>query len=405
MKATKTKDSPLKGSNLTTVRGVNEQLILHLVRLHRRLTKAEATRITGLSPNAISVIFRALETDGFLLRCDPIRGRIGQPSVPMRLNPAVRHYIGFQIGRRNYRLVLVDFAGNILARKTELHAYPTPDSLLRFVETAWPELLREARCRRDQVQAFNVATPFDLWSWTGETGAPQDAMDAWRSFDLKEALRARLTWPVRIENDGTAACRAEQVFGERKAAQDWAYFFIENLVGGGVVLNGSVYPGRHGRAGGFGPLRIPDQSEGDRLIDHASLLILEKMAGEFVSEPLQRIYSEQSDWQSLEQFVEPWLQRASLGLAHAIVSTLAVIDFEAIVIDGAFPANVRERLVLEVKRQLGRLDLQGIEMPEVMTGGFGAIASALGAAAMQISGEFMIDQNQLLQRNRVSDGY
>ncbi|HEY5717271.1 MAG TPA: ROK family transcriptional regulator, partial [Motiliproteus sp.] len=377
------------------------QLILHLVRQHQRLTKAEATRITGLSPNAISVIFRALEADGFLLRCDPIRGRIGQPSVPMRLNPDVRRYIGFQIGRRNYRLVLVDFAGNILARKAAVHAYPTPDSLLNFVETSLPELLREARCSREAVYAFNVATPFDLWSWTDETGAPQSAMDAWRSFDLRESLQERLKWPVRVENDGTAACRAELVFGQYKSAQDWAYFFIDNLIGGGVVLNGSVYPGRHGRAGGFGPLRVPDQLEGDRLIDHASLLILETMARGFVHETQQRIYSEQGDWPSLEQFVQPWLQRAGKGLAHAIVSTLAVIDFEAIVIDGAFPANVRERLVLEVERQLLRLDLQGIEMPEVIAGGFGGIASALGAAAMQISSEFMIDQNQLLKRSSV----
>ena len=48
------------------------------------------------------------------------------------------------------------------------------------------------------------------------------------------------------------------------------------FIGGGVVLNGSVFPGRRGNAGGFGPMRVPDMVGGDRLIDHASLIVLER---------------------------------------------------------------------------------------------------------------------------------
>ena len=52
--------SPVKGTNQVDVRGFNEKLILHLIRHYGQLTKAEATRATGLSPNAISTICRAL---------------------------------------------------------------------------------------------------------------------------------------------------------------------------------------------------------------------------------------------------------------------------------------------------------------------------------------------------------
>ena len=98
-----------KGSNQVAVRGYNERLVLRLIREHGSLTKAEATRATGLSPNATSVIFRSLENDGLLVRDEPIRGRIGQPSTPLRISPDAHHYVSLQVGRRSFELaVMVD---------------------------------------------------------------------------------------------------------------------------------------------------------------------------------------------------------------------------------------------------------------------------------------------------------
>ena len=47
--------------------------------------KAEVARLLGLSPQTASVIMRNLEERGFIERCAPVRGKVGQPSIPMRL--------------------------------------------------------------------------------------------------------------------------------------------------------------------------------------------------------------------------------------------------------------------------------------------------------------------------------
>lgn len=393
------REHPLRGSNLTTVRGVNERLILHLVRTHGKVTKAEATRMTGLSPNAVSVIFRALEAEGLLLRGSPIRGRIGQPSVPMRLNPEARHYVGLKIGRRTFDMVIVNFVGDILARSTESHAYPTPAAVVRFVKEQLPLLLKSAGKGQGDIAAMNVAMPFELWSWTPDFGAPQSEMDTWRDFEIESELKWVVPWPITVENDGTAACRAELVFGPPHAAQDFVYFFVGTFIGGGVVLNGSVFPGRRGSSGGFGPLRVPGEPGGDRLVDHASLVVLERMIADQGGDPSRQLDPELSDWEAVEPLVKIWVSRAGRSLAHAIISTLAVIDFQAVVIDGAFPPSIRNRLVGEVERQLDRLDMQGVIRPDIRPGHFGNIARALGAAAFQVSTEYMIDQNTLLRQS------
>lgn len=389
---------PLKGSNLTTVRGINERLILHLIRDHGELTKADATRLTGLSPNAVSVIFRALENDNLLLRGEPIRGRIGQPSVPMRLNPSARYYIGFKIGRRTFDIALVDFTGQILSRIHEVHIYPTPDNTLAFVLDSLPELLKQADKTREEISALNVAMPFELWNWSVDFDAPEQEMAAWRTFDLQEELARKTQWPVTIQNDGTAACRAELALGPRVEARDRVYFFIGAFIGGGIVLNGSVFPGSRGSSGGFGPLRVPDERGRDRLVDHASLVVLEHLLALRDPELARTVYQEDFDWALAEPELSQWITRSSRALAHAIISALAVLDFESVTIDGAFPDWVRNRLVTEARDHLDTLDIQGVVRPDIRAGHFDYRARVLGAAAYQISTEFMIDQNTLLQQ-------
>ena len=88
------------GTNQSGVRDHNERLVLSILRRDGALAKADIARRTGLSAQTISVIMRALEEDGMLLRDAPRRGKVGQPSVPMRLNPDGAYFFGGMIGRR-----------------------------------------------------------------------------------------------------------------------------------------------------------------------------------------------------------------------------------------------------------------------------------------------------------------
>ena len=129
-------------------------------------------------------------------------------------------------------------------------------------------------------------------------------------------------WGVTLANDATAACVAEMTFARREDIQDGIYLFVGTLVGGGVVLNGSVFFGRTGNAGGFGPFRVPGGTPGaDRLIDHASLFVLERMLNDagcarsdFLLDP--------SLWTTHSHVVEKWLDLAARGIAHTIASSL-----------------------------------------------------------------------------------
>jgi predicted NBD/HSP70 family sugar kinase len=329
-----------------------------------------------------------------------MRGRIGQPSVPLSLNPDARCYLGLKIGRRSFDMVVIDFCGKIRASRNLQHAYPTPAGTEAFVKSALPGLLRSAKITRSQISGTGVAMPSQLWQWTRDFDAPQDDMDAWRDFDAQRDLSKVLPHPVLVENDGTAACRAEWVFAGNSDMQDSIYFFIGTFIGGGIILNGSVFRGCHGNAGGFGPLRVPVEPGGTRLIDHASLIVLGRMVGSQGGQSFDDL-RRTDDWSAMEPALSEWIERAARSLAHAVISSAAVIDFRQVVIDGSLPPDVRTRVVDRVNIQLRDLDLQGIQRPVISAGHFGANARALGAASMHISSRFMIDHSQD-QARRVS---
>lgn len=386
------------GSNQTRVRAYNERLVLSLVRLHGALSKADITRLSGLSAQTASVIMRALEKDGLLLRGEPLRGRVGQPSVPMRLNPDAVLSFGVKIGRRSADLVLMDFVGNIRKRYHETYSYPLPQEILRIITSGIADIEGQMSVEEQgRIAGVGIAAPFELWNWADEVGAPSGAMDVWRTFDLHSEVSARVGHAVYLQNDATSACGAELVFGVGAEYPDFIYLFIGSFIGGGIVLNSSIFSGRTGTAGAVGPLPVRGKGgENRQLLDIASIFVLENMLRERNIDP-QPLWYSADDWVDFGEPLDRWIEDAAAALAQAIIAAASIIDFGAAVIDGGFPAWVRKRIVTATIEAVARLDLRGVVIPDIIEGKVGSQARAIGGASLPIFARYLTDQSVLLK--------
>jgi len=386
--------APLRGTNQSGMRDYNERLVLSLVRQFGALAKSDIARLTGLSAQTTSVIMRALEQDGLLLRGEPIRGRIGQPSVPMSLNEDGAFFLGLKIGRRSADLVVVDFMGTVRATHRRVYRYPTPSAVVAFVSEALPGLLTTLPpAHRARVSGMGVAMPFQLWNWVQALGAPQAEMDSWRERDIQAELSTICGLPVYVQNDATAACGAELVFGTGERPKDFLYFYFGTFIGGGLVLNGQLFLGRTGNAAGVGPIPVAGPDGQTRpLFDSASLSVLADSM-EAAGEPSDHIWERPDGWTVSEPVLSAWMDRAAEGLAGAILAASALLELEAVLIDGWMPTWVRAEITTRTARALQRLDLSGITPPQVREGSVGAQARSLGAAAIPLSQRYLIDQN------------
>jgi len=390
--------NPSGGANQIRVRAYNERLVLSLVRLYGALSKADIARRSGLSAQTVSVIMRVLEKEGLLSRGEPIRGRVGQPSIPMRLNPDAVYSFGVKIGRRSADLVLMDFVGRIRLQLHRIYAYPLPHEILSFVTQGIKELEGKLDEReRSRIAGLGIAAPFELWNWADEVGAPEGAMEVWRDFDLQAEIAEQVSYQVFLQNDATSACGAELVFGVGPSYPDFVYFFIGSFIGGGIVLNSSIFSGKTGTAGAIGPLPVRGKNgETLQLLEIASIFVLENMLRERGIDP-QPLWYSADDWVDFGEPMETWIQDTAKALAQAIVAAASIIDFSAAVIDGGFPDWVRRRIVQATIHEAEKLDLQGVVMPDIVEGMVGAQARAIGGASLPIFARYLTDQNVLFK--------
>ncbi|HHS93881.1 MAG TPA: ROK family transcriptional regulator, partial [Rhodobacterales bacterium] len=268
----------VRGSNQSGVRAHNERLVLSLVRQNGPLAKSEIARRTGLSAQAVSVIMRGLEADGLLEKCEPVRGRVGQPSVPMGLAPGGAYFLGMKVGRRSLDLILIDFVGQVIDRIHHTHRYPDPDGVVDFARRSIDAMLaRLAPEQLSRVAGLGIAMPFYFWAWAKTLGVAQADMDPWRERDIAAEIGANLPFPVYLQNDATSACSAELLFGTGERPPDFVHLFVGFFIGGGIVLNNCLFVGSNGNAGAFGPLPVATRGERvTQLIDVASLASLER---------------------------------------------------------------------------------------------------------------------------------
>jgi len=383
------------GANQVGARAYNERLTLSLIRRNGPLSKAALARLTGLSAQTLSQIVPHLEADGLVLPQERLRGRIGQPSVPYALNPMGALSFGVKIGRRSTDLVLCDFLGAILHRAKLTYAYPSPAETLSFVRRQ----IAAIRRRYEQGERFigvGIAMPFQIWEWASEVAAPPGALDDWRELDVAADITRHTRLPAMLANDATAACGAELAHLDRGLHSDFLYFFIGSFIGGGVVLNGALYAGRSGNAGAVGSMPVCVAGRTSQLIQHASLMTLEKAllaSGQDAS----LLQDPQADWASLGPPLRYWIDCVSEGLAAAIVASLSVIDFPIVRIDGAMPRDVLAQIISGTRARIGQLNRRGLTQFEITAGTVGADARALGGAMLPILANFTCDPEVLLK--------
>lgn len=383
---------PVRGTNQSGMRDQNERLILSLVRRHGRLTKTEMARMTGLSTQTVSVIMRELEDEGLLSRETPLRGKVGQPSVPMTLNPDGAYFIGLKIGRRSSELVLIDFLGSVRMMLQVHYRYPVPSDILAFVRSGVDRFrseLKENGVKR--IAGLGIAMPFELWSWADTIAAPRESLDQWRDCDMRAEIQSHCEFPVYIQNDATAACGAELVFGQTAFLRDFIYFYIGTFAGGGVVLNGQLYSGPTGNAGALGSMPVPGaDGRPTQLIDIASLAVFERMLNAQGMDA-SFLWTSPDRWECDQDLFARWSSAAGAAVAYAIVAASSVIDFEAVVIDGWMPASARAVLVEDVRHAIVSIDAEGLRLPEVREGTVGIHARALGGASLPLSERFIVN--------------
>ncbi len=401
----------MRGSNHSGMRQFNERIVLQAIRYHGAIAKADLARLTQLSNQTVSIIVNRLLDDGLLVKQGRVRGKIGQPSVPMSLNPEGAFSLGLQVGRRSLEVLVSDFLGQPRHQLQFNYPYPDPDKVLPHIQQSLTQITTLMGDKGSRLVGIGLTAPLSLHQWSELLGGEAArAVKRWEPIDLLAEVRAMTDLPVEFAKDTTAACMSEMLQGHGRAISNFLYVFVGTFVGGGLVVAGHIMAGPRGNAGAIGSMPVGAGSA--------------NQAGESTLGKPQQLLQQASGWQ-LEQaleaagldpklvhedsimdaaysaYTQPWLAQASRALAMTVVSATALLDLDAAVIDGSLGRSLIDALIFATREQLQGFNLDGLQTPTVVAGQVGAHARAIGGSLLPLHTQFFPVKDVFLKQDLV----
>lgn len=394
------------GSNSVQLRHYNERVVLEALRRTKEASKAELARIARLTPPAVSAIVDSLVAAGLVEPRGKRFGGKGQPSGMFGVNPEGAFMIGLHLGRRSLEGVLLDFDGKTLLFEQFDHEFPEPDQVGLRGNQILNHFRQHLGDKADRLIGLGISAPYFLGSWEAELGAKPEGSGSWRNVDLTSHFDAARGLPTFVENDASAAAAAELVFGAGTYLKDFVHLSVNTMIGGGLVMDGVLQTGPNGNAAAFGPMPVtasrlrttpPSQAPFEILLRRASIYVLMRHLAASGSSVTRVRELDPMPKDSAVPFAE-WQDDCANALAQAIVSTISVVDVEAIVIDGLLPRALMKETVDLVRTELARVIPTGVVAPLIVDGSIGPRASAIGAAILPLVMLFTPDSTILTRK-------
>lgn len=383
----------LTGTNLEYTKTFNVRIVLETIRLYGPLSRVEIARRTQLTAQTVTNITRNLIQSRMILEADRLREGRGAPSIPLKINPDGAFSIGLDLDKDHLTGVLVDLLGTPRQQINRELKFPSPDEAMVILENTAKELIGREGLSREKIWGvglglpgpFSVSDGMVVKDIVNPIGLP-----GWSNVPVREILGKKLSLPVFIENNATAAAIGELWYGKGRHIGTFFYVYFGAGLGGGVVINGQPYFGFTGNAGelGYYPAQntfyIDQNTQKPHLGQFFRLPSLYKKLnaeGYSVSNliELEELYNQQN------ALLLSWIEQGASHLAPLILAIEYLIDPQAIFFGGRLPDPIINELLEKLKIILPTLRIrEKTSYPDLLNAAAGAEAAALGLATIPV---------------------
>ncbi|MER8523122.1 ROK family transcriptional regulator [Mesorhizobium sp. M0644] len=396
-------DPALTASSNRRIRQNNEVAALRALHQFGRLTRAELARKLRLNRSSSGHIIASLTADGLVREAiedlpeQAGYARAGRPGIMLELVPDAIFFLGVEIGVEHISTVEIDLGTNIVSTNVEPFDGPSIN-----VEAAVDRAVRLALqsipvSKLERCEGVGVSTPAQMDKNGFVHFAP---LLGWRNVHLAKLVRDALPIrvPVLAENDANAFAIGA-TYGRSEVHSGVTLFLVmESGVGGGIIVDGSLFRGANGLAGEIGHLIISDAPGPRRNLEQ--LIGLENIMADYrktsaLSDPTfgNFLSDVQNRLPSAVSTAEDWARALAIGL----VQTCRIIDADKIVLGGSVAA-LYPLMAARVAAHIHAIQESSFPLPSITMNDEGTVGSAFGAACM-------LHQRYLsLQSQRFADG-
>lgn len=230
------------------LKDLNQRTVLETIRSSAPVSRAEISRLVGISKPTVSLAIAALLDAGLIREAADGPDGPSYGAVFFEPVPEAALVLGFDLGARFLRGAICDLRGEIRARLDVDVSGSDADSVLEEIATLRTRLVDAAELADELIDGVVVGIP-------GVVDTKSDRIDLATSVAglegdvFRSALANRLELPVTLENDVNLAALGEQWQGVARGVQDFVFLSVGTGMGAGLVLRGELHRGHNGAAG------------------------------------------------------------------------------------------------------------------------------------------------------------
>lgn len=229
------------------------RLALREILIHGVLSRAEIARSLGLSRASLTRAMRILVSQRLVVEVGTdVRGATGRPSELLQVSSGQWEFLGIKLTKDRLYAAVTDLGGRVLA----LHEEAIDDTAAEPLAEQIMAVLVRLRDAHPAICAIGVSLPGDVMVRAGESVVAASVFLGWHEVPFARMLEERTGIATFTANDVHALTAKEHWFGASAGRGSMVLVAVGEGLGLGLIANGQVSTGEHGRLGRIGHLPV-----------------------------------------------------------------------------------------------------------------------------------------------------
>jgi glucokinase-like ROK family protein len=245
--------------NAHYIHKLNTIKILHLIRNHGEISRAEIAEQSGLSAPTVSRIVEQLLHDGLVNEIGTGASRGGRRPTLLRFSGEDNYVIGIDLGTTNIYGVLADLNARFIAEvKRPTRVEDGFSGVMQRTSEVIKELKGHLKQKRSQIFGIGMAVAGLI---NRERNIVEFSPDFhWHNVDVIGELSSRHDIPIILDNVTRVMALGELWYGIGRKIENFICINVGYGIGAGIIIQGRPLYGPTGMAGEFGHFTIDKDS-------------------------------------------------------------------------------------------------------------------------------------------------
>lgn len=242
---------PYSGSD---IKGMNRRIVYDLLLHKGEMSRAEISRMTGISAPTVLKIVDYLKELGCIQEMGEGESALGRKPNLLRFDASIGYAIGVNFSGVDIKVGIVDFSGSICYKEQ----FPVVPDFKKVMKEILPEQIRDIVKRSgiavEKIRGLSIGLP-------GVVNSSEKTIELAPLVGISDKLdysvyitdlSDRLSMPVYFENDANMAAMGEFKSREYQNSDDLLFITIGKGLGAGLILGGKLRTGKRYFAGELG---------------------------------------------------------------------------------------------------------------------------------------------------------